>query len=111
MNAPARPDRGRSPVRRITGWTPAQAARVVFFLVVEIAALLRKAPGDAFLRALVLAVPAARTGAGAGPGRPAGGAGRVRDPADRAPDVRLVVALSWFRVDFSAPGSLGLRYR
>ena len=48
MNAPARPDRGRSPVRRITGWTPAQAARVVFFLVVEIAALLRKAPGDTF---------------------------------------------------------------
>jgi len=33
---------------RITGWTLAWTAWILFFLVVEAAALIRKAPGDTF---------------------------------------------------------------
>lgn len=34
--------------RRVTGWTLAWTAWILFFLVVEFAALRRKAPGDTF---------------------------------------------------------------
>jgi hypothetical protein len=48
MNTPAETRSARPPARRVTGWTLAWTAWILFFLVVELAALFRKAPGDTF---------------------------------------------------------------
>ena len=47
MTQPRSAPPGR-PVRRVTGWTLAWTAWILFFLVVEAAALIRKRPGDTF---------------------------------------------------------------